>query len=238
VSSPSHPQSPVEPAGPTSPSTSEIPVIRPVTAGGRQLPPHPGATAVNAPAVNTPPVPTSEGPQPTGPVDFVPGLPGLGTPPPPPPAPAPAPAAASPVWPETLESELTSAPSPERAPRDRTALVGLGLAVLALVLLQVGLALDFGTESLWSAATLWAAFSTVATLAAVVGLLAFAASAARGGRPAGEPAWRIAAAGLLGLAVFWLLVVLPAADTDRGFLLTAALACLGGALWIGASRKA
>jgi hypothetical protein len=185
--------------------------------------------------VNTPPVPTPEGPQPTGPVDFVPGLPGLGTPPPPPPAPIPAPAAASPVWPETLESELTSAPSPERAPRDRTALGGLGLALLALVLLQVGLALDFGAESLWSAATLWAAFATLAT---VVGLLAFAASAARGGRPAGEPAWRIAAAGLLGLAVFWLLVVLPAADTDRGFLLTAALACLGGALWIGAGRKA
>jgi hypothetical protein len=232
VSSPSHPQSPVEPAGPISPNTSEIPVIRPATAGGRPRPPHPGATAMNAPAV-----PTPEGPQPTGPVDFVPGLPGLGTPPPPPPPPAPA-AAAFPVWPETLESELTSPPSPERAPRDRMALVGLGLAVLALVLLQVGLALDFGTESLWSAATLWAAFSTLATVAAVVGLLAFASSAARGGRPVGEPAWRIAAAGLLGLTVFWLLVVLPAADTDQGFLLTAALACLGGALWIGAGRKA
>jgi hypothetical protein len=30
--------------------------------------------------------------------------------------------------------------------------------------------------------------------------------------------------------------VLPGADSDRGFLLTAALACLGATLWIGAKR--
>jgi hypothetical protein len=41
---------------------------------------------------------------------------------------------------------------------------------------------------------------------------------------------------MVGLAVFWLLLVLPGADNDRGFLLTAALACLGAALWIGAKR--
>jgi hypothetical protein len=38
------------------------------------------------------------------------------------------------------------------------------------------------------------------------------------------------------LAAFWLLVVLPGADTDRGFVLTAALGCLGAALWVGAKR--
>jgi hypothetical protein len=45
--------------------------------------------------------------------------------------------------------------------------------------------------------------------------------------------WRIAAAGLVGLAVFWLLVVLPVVASDRGFLLTAALGALGAALWVG-----
>ena len=47
----------------------------------------------------------------------------------------------------------------------------------------------------------------------------------------------MAAGGLVGLVVFWLLVVLPVADTDRGFLLTAALAALGAALWIAPSRQ-
>jgi hypothetical protein len=42
----------------------------------------------------------------------------------------------------------------------------------------------------------------------------------------------VAAGGLTGLAAFWVLVVLPRADSDRGFLLTAALAALGAALWM------
>jgi hypothetical protein len=50
-------------------------------------------------------------------------------------------------------------------------------------------------------------------------------------------AWRGAAAALAGLSAFWLLVVLPRVDSDRGFVLTAALACLGGALWIGPSAR-
>ena len=49
--------------------------------------------------------------------------------------------------------------------------------------------------------------------------------------------WRVAAGGLVGLAVFWLLVVLPVVATDRGFVLTAALASLGGALWIAPRRS-
>jgi hypothetical protein len=184
--------------------------------------------------------------QPTGPVDFVPGLPGVGTPPPPPVAPppvAPPPAAppqapsTSAVWPETLESDAPrhTGSTAERAPKDRRALAKVGLTVLALALLQLGLALEFDTESFWSVLTLWSAF---ATLAVVVALLAFALSAVRGARLSEGTAWRIAAAGLVGLAVFWLLVALPNADSDRGFLLTAALGALGGALWVGTGRKA
>ena len=58
-----------------------------------------------------------------------------------------------------------------------------------------------------------------------------------GNRSRSGPAWRIAAGGLVGLAVFWLLVVLPVVASDRGFVLTAALAALGGALWIGPRRS-
>ncbi len=48
----------------------------------------------------------------------------------------------------------------------------------------------------------------------------------------------MAAGGLTGVAVFWLLIVLPRVDTDRGFLLTAALAALGAALWVTPGRRA
>jgi hypothetical protein len=249
VSSPSDSQPPVGPAGQSQSSTQEIPVAQPAvhpagaTAVGQhgvatQLPPHPEATA---------PAPV-ESPVPTGPVDFVPGLPGLGAPRVPPPAATPRPPAPlvqavtaespTPVWPDTLESgdeaERPEKKHRERTPRDRGAVVGLGLAVLSLVLLELGLALDFGVESYWSAVPLWSAF---ATLCVVLGVLAFAGSFTSGGRLRSSAVWRVAAGGLVGLAVFWLLVVLPVVASDRGFLLTAALGALGAALWVGPARK-
>lgn len=228
---------------PGQPSTQEIPVVPPAAsrpaAGGAHLPP-PGAS----PAPPQPPVPV----QPTGPVDVVPGLPGAGVLPPPPPVPASVPGpdapptapvtrdAESPGWPHSLEPE--PAPSSARRitarqPADRRALTGLGLAVLAVALLEVGLLLRFGSEPLWSTVTLWSAF---ATLSALLALLAFAASYPSGNQLKSEAVWRIAAAGLVGLSVFWVLVVLPVVASDRGFVLTAALGCLGAALWIGPRR--
>jgi hypothetical protein len=192
-----------------------------------------------------------DAPQPTGPVDFVPGLPGLGNPPVPPPhGPTPAPPPPVPprqvaadsanptttvTWPDTLDAD-----EPERSvrtrhsgvPRDRSTLFGLLLVVLALALLELGLTRRFGGVSYWSGVPLWSAFATVCTL---LGFAAFAAALPGGGRfTAG---WRVAAGGLVGLAVFWLLVVLPVVATDRGFVLTAALASLGGALWIAPRRS-
>jgi hypothetical protein len=48
----------------------------------------------------------------------------------------------------------------------------------------------------------------------------------------------VATAAVCGLAVFWLLVVLPVADSDRGFLLTAALGLLGAGVWLSSRRSA
>lgn len=236
MSSPSDHQPSPEPER-RGPSTQEIPVVG-GGASAAPLPPHPGA-------VSPTPVAMSQ-PQPTSPVDFVPGP--AGAPPVPPPAapsspaaPPTAPAAGAPVWPDTLESDLLGSGDGGRrektrrvrAPRDRTALLGLGLALLAVVLLELGLALRFGTQSYWSAVPLWSAF---ATLCAALGVVAFVASAA--GRAPARTLWRIGAGGLVGLAVFWVLVVLSVVATDRGFLLTAALGALGGALWVGPGRKA
>jgi hypothetical protein len=147
--------------------------------------------------------------------------------------------APGPTWPDTLESGDRADDRPGklrvRRPRNLAALLGPGLVVLAVVLLELGLSLDFGARSYWSAVTLWAAFATACALLA---LLAFAAVVASGDRLRSAPAWRVAAAGLAGVAVFWLLVVLPDVGSDRGFVLTAALGALGGALWVGPRRKA
>jgi hypothetical protein len=265
VSTSSDQQPPGAPARPSQPSTQEIPVVAPAAAqpvtGGHHLPP-PGAPQVAGTSMTAV--------QPTGPVDFVPGLPGPGTPPPPPPVAAPAGASAVPTgataapvatasepgsaapptapvtaaavsggarsWPESLEAD--GPPAAKRArtrrPGNRKALAGLGLAALAAALLQVGLLLDFASVSFWSAVTLWSAFATFSSLLA---LIAFAVSYAADDRLRSGGVWRIAAAGLVGLSVFWVLVVLPVVATDRGFVLTAALGCLGAALWVGRRGK-
>jgi hypothetical protein len=171
-------------------------------------------------------------------VDFVPGLPGVGTVAPPLPSTGPEPtgatAAAGPdgrTWPDTLEAEAPAKAPRARGPQDRAALLGTGLALLALVLLELGLGLGFGGRSYWSLVPLWSAFATVAALLALAGFAPAAATTGSG------IFWRVAAGGLVGLAVFWLLVVLPHADTNRGFVLTAALGALGAGLWMGPARS-
>ena len=252
MGSPSYPSSPEDQIGPAQPGTAEIPVVRPAAAPvTKQLPPHPGATAFGATPSGArtlgaqpttavqpqPPVPQAPAqphpPQPTGPVDYVPGPPGA--PAPPPPAVAPAGGAPAQSWPETLEADSPRERGGRalRLPQDRRALVPIGLAALALLLLLLGLSLELGSDSSWESAPLWSAF---ATAACGVGLLGLAVAATKRGKPGAEQAWRAGAAGLVGLSVFWLLVVLPVADGDRGFLLTAALGCLGAALWVAAER--
>jgi len=119
--------------------------------------------------------------------------------------------------------------------RDRSTVLGIALTVLSLVLLELGLTMRGEVaQSYWESIPLWSAFATVCAL---LGLGAFVAFAAARNRLRPDGLWRIAAAGLVGLAVFWLLVVLPVVATDRGFVLTAALGALGGALWVGPRGK-
>ena len=102
------------------------------------------------------------------------------------------------------------------------------------MLLQLGLTLGFGEASLWSAVPLWSVFTTLATL---LGALPYAGRILPAARLRPDTAWKVAAGGLTGLAVFWVLVVLPRVDSDRGFVLTTALAALGAALWVASSRS-
>ncbi|MGY2067865.1 hypothetical protein [Blastococcus sp. SYSU DS0619] len=238
MTTPSDPQTPTPGPGFAQPDTAEIPVAAPAAARTtiQQLPPpsapaHSSPSGASAPSAAAAPQPDpATAPQPTGPVQFVPGPPGAGA----------TPASAQPTtssWPEILEDGETgdeaARPKEPRAPRDRTALAGAGLVALSLLLLELGLALEFGTDSFWSALPLWSAFATGCVL---LGLAAFAGLVPVGRRLDRRTGRRIAAGGLAGLAVFWVLVVLPNADSDRGFLHTAALAALGGAVWLASGR--
>ncbi|MGK5112603.1 hypothetical protein [Geodermatophilus sp. CPCC 205506] len=174
----------------------------------------PGVGTAHVPAAGAP-----EEVQATGPVDFVPGLPGAGAPPPP-------------AAPRLRRPRTTREPRTPLTPQQRAARLGTGLAVLGLALLEVGLLLGFGATRYWSTVSLWSAF---VTLAALLVLLPFAGRRL-GLRP--DAAWKVAAGGLTGAAVFWVLVVLPQVASDRGFVLTAGLAALGAALWVAPSRRA
>jgi hypothetical protein len=177
---------------------------------------------------------------PTGPVDWMPlppepgaALPGAGSDPGAAPGTAAAdggPAASSAAARRRrVRLRLPAAPARPRGGRGSAAAV---LGLVALLLLELGLLVHQSGKTLWATVPLWAGF---ATAAAVVGLTAVAGL--RAAPAARDRAWGVGAGGLTGLAVFWLLVVLPTADTDRGFVLTAALACLGGCLWLTAGRS-
>ena len=110
-------------------------------------------------------------------------------------------------------------------------MLALGLGVLGLAALELGLSRDFGSQSFWEAVPTWSALATVAALVVLVSSVASST-----GRVPARTAWRAGAAGLTALAVFWVLVALPLAASDRGFWLTAALALVAGALWLAPGR--
>ena len=180
------------------------------------------------------------GVHPTGPVGTMPGPPGAGTT-------AADPSLGLPLTagegirraqartsrpPRTPRAPRT--PRPARSPRQRAVRIGTGLTALSLLLLQLGLVLGLGDAPLWSAATLWSVFATLATL---VGALPFAGRVVPAARQHPDAVWKAAAGGLTGVAVFWVLVVLPQVHSNGGFVLTAAMAALGAALWIAPSRS-
>ncbi|WP_448641784.1 hypothetical protein [Geodermatophilus sp. URMC 63] len=246
---------PLAPAGATAAGAAEEVQPAPPHPAAPPLPPPPApgtvTTAVQPRVEDT--ATHAAAAQPTGPLDSWFGAPsappaGPATPPPAPhagpeDAPQPDPAAPQPPAPQppAPQPPVSQQPAPQpgatarrapRRPRDRALLTGAGLVALSLLLLQLGLALDLGGEPLWSVTPLWSAF---ATLAVLVGALPLATRLPLPGGAA--TAEKVALGGLTGLGVFWLLVGLPNADTDRGFLLTAALAALGVALWLAPARR-
>jgi hypothetical protein len=222
------------------PTTAPPPPVPPQALPPEHSWPQPGRAAAAPPA-------SGEARHSTGPVDIVPGFSAPSTPPVPPPAGSTAvtaddggtagPGTRARAAGKALGARLgTGIRSGRRTGRglDRTVLTGLALGIAALAVLTWGLTLDPGDRSLWSAVPSWSAFATVAAVAALVpsvlGLLPQ--------RLPARTAWRIGAAGAAGLAAFWVLIALPLVASDRGFLLTAALALTAGAVWLAPGRAA
>jgi hypothetical protein len=227
------------PPPPVPPAQMAPPSFRPQPVPPEQVWPQP--VAPQEPAADTP-----WSAQPTGPVDFVPGF-GTSAPPPvpAPPAgstavtatgqlPAVGPAHAEPgAGPSArrLGAKLTGG-LPRGAAGHRAVFAGLGLGVVGLVLLEFGLARDFGNASLWSVVPTWSAFATDAAVVALLPLVARWVPRS----PDARTTWRIGAAAVAALAAFWVLVALPLVASDRGFLLTAGLALAAAALWLAPGR--
>jgi hypothetical protein len=170
----------------------------------------------------------------TGPMDFVPGIGATERPPngssavrPPSTGPSTSPGTPSPAGPRRSPRGVRTG----GGRRGNAAVVPLALGVLGLVLLQVGLAPDFGSQSLWEVVPTWSVFATIAAL-----LVLLPAVAGLTGRLAQRTAWQVGAVGLVGLAIAWVLVGLPLAASDRGFWLTAALGAAGASLWLAPGR--
>ncbi|MEU2347730.1 hypothetical protein [Modestobacter sp. NPDC049651] len=145
-------------------------------------------------------------------------------------APSPSPAPRHP----STETSVLSAPAARRT-RDVAALAALALAVVGLALTELGLLLDFDSESLWSALPTWSAFATVAALLGLVPALLRVLHR----DPLGEhTSWRAGAVGAAALVGFWVLIALPLVASDRGFLLTLGTAATAAAVWVTPGRPA
>ncbi|MGY1855707.1 hypothetical protein [Modestobacter sp. SYSU DS0290] len=253
----------VAPAPVDGPPTGPAPVWTPAADQPAPAPAdHPPAdqpAASRAPGVDQAAAAQGAAHRPTGPVDFVPGFgarpddddtattgssavgpqTAVGVPPVPGPSTAPRPSPGPSSADAGGERSRRGAAAGraalgavQRAGGDRTVVASLALGVLGLLLLELGLALDFGLESVWEVTPTWSAFATLAALVALVPALRRLA----GDRLSAPAAWRIGAGGAAGVAAFWVLVALPLVASDRGFLLTAALAAVAGAVWLAPGR--
>jgi hypothetical protein len=198
--------------------------------------PSTGSSAVPVAAAPAPPTPIptptpTPGPPPVPGPSTTPGSPfgaAPSGPPPVPSAPGPGTSAQQVTAPVARHAAFEAVRTAGRSPG---LLAGLLLGVAGLVMLEIGLVLGFGSQSLWDVVPTWSAFATVAALLVLVPAPARAA-----GRPSERTAWRIGAVGAAGVVTFWVLIGLPLVASDRGFWLTAAAAAAGAAVWLSPGR--
>ena len=96
---------------------------------------------------------------------------------------------------------------------------------------MIGLFVPYDGATFWDTAQFWSGF---AALCAVVQLAPLTRPVF--GWPAGR-AWAIGAAGVAGLLLFWVLIVLPEVSSNSSFVLTAAVVAVAGGSWLAPGRR-
>jgi hypothetical protein len=121
--------------------------------------------------------------------------------------------------------------SPPRDPAHRRDVAAGTLALLGGVTALIGLFVPDNGATFWASAQFWSGFAAFCALLQLAPL-------ARPvfGWPAGR-AWSIGAAGVAGLLVFWVLIVLPVVSSNSSFLVTAAVAAVAAGSWLAPGRR-
>jgi hypothetical protein len=121
--------------------------------------------------------------------------------------------------------------SPPRDPAHGRVIAADGLALLAAATALAGLFVPYNGATFWASAQFWSGF------AAFCALLQLAPLA----RPVfGWPAtraWSVGAAGVAGLLLFWVLIVLPVVSSNSSFVVTVAVMAAAGGAWLAPGRR-
>jgi len=121
--------------------------------------------------------------------------------------------------------------SPAHSAVHARAVAARGLAVAGGAATMVGLFVPYDGATFWNTAPFWSGF---AALCAVVQLAPLTTPVL--GWPAVR-AWAIGAAGVVGLLLFWVLIVLPEVSSNSSFVLTAAVVAVAGGSWLAPGRR-
>jgi hypothetical protein len=128
----------------------------------------------------------------------------------------------------------TAAParhSPAHTAVHARAMAAGGLAVAGGAATMIGLFVPYDGATFWGTAQFWSGFAALCALIQLAPL-----TRPVFGWPAGR-AWAIGAAGVAGLLLFWVLIVLPAVSSNSSFVLTAAVAAVAGGAWLAPGRR-
>lgn len=99
------------------------------------------------------------------------------------------------------------------------------------LLLLAGLSFDELDTDGWHTATAWALFAVVCAI------LQLGPLAGRRVRLSDESSWFLCAVGTAGLVAYWVIIVLPGASTNAGFVQTLAVGLAGVGLWMSPGRR-
>jgi hypothetical protein len=160
--------------------------------------------------------PPTEAMPPSEPTGALPATPPPPPPPPPPPAAPPAPPAAA----------AAAAPPAEKKPVD----MSMWLSLAAMGALLACLFVEDGGVKFWDTSEAWSVFAIACGAAQLAPLARQQLSWSD------DRAWTVAAIGVGGLALYWLLLVLPGISSNTAFAITAAVGLAAGGLWLAPGR--